>query len=189
MCKSAGRTCVERNDACGAPKGEDYTSLIQVSHMSDEKCRTTYQYNIRECEEEKWPLEVLPVSRFVFRLVVPQLQLLQQRALFIPREHFARTFGSSGMCRSETLCTIFLVGRLTHIVNNRSVLSVGKLVVLVEQKAWEHGPFEAAEDQKERSGFNNCCDPTRPTPAASVCNGSSGDEPETVIGSVNAMVT
>lgn len=81
----ARRTCVERNDAGSATESEDYTSLLQVSHMSDKDYGPTYQYNIRECEEKEWPLEVLPVGRLVLWLIVPQPELLQQRTLFIPR--------------------------------------------------------------------------------------------------------
>lgn len=68
------------------------------------------------------------------------------------------------------------------------MLSIGKLVVLVKQEARERGLFKAAEDEKERAGFDDSCDPAGPAPAASVCNGSSGDEPETVIGSMSAIV-
>lgn len=179
-CEAAGRTRVEGNDARGATKGEDYTSLLHVSPVSDEQCSTTYQYNVRECKEEERPFEVLPVSRLVFRLIVPQLQLLQERTVFVPREHFASTFRSSGMCRSEALLTIFLVGGFAYIAKDLFVLSDGKLVTLIEQEAREHSLFEASEDKKECAGFNGGCDPSRPAPAASICNGSSSNKSKTV---------
>lgn len=69
------------------------------------------------------------------------------------------------------------------------MLSIRKLVVLVGQEAWEHGLFEAAEDQKERACFDDSCDPARPAPAVGVRNGTAGNEPETVIGSISAIVT
>lgn len=79
-------TCVERNDACGAPKGKDYTSLLHVSHVPDKDCSgATYQYNIRECKEEERPLKILPVCRLVLRLIIPQSQLLQELTLFVSR--------------------------------------------------------------------------------------------------------
>lgn len=84
------------------------------------------------------------------------------------------------MCRSETLLTIFFICGLADVVNDRSVVRIWRYVVLIEQKAREHGLFEAAENKKERAGFNDGCDPARPAPATSVRDSSASDEPETV---------
>ena len=93
------------------------------------------------------------------------------------------------MYRSETFLAIFLICRFADIANDGSVLSIGDLIAFVEQEAWEHGLFEAAEYQKERAGFNDSCDPARPAPAASVCNSSASDKSEAVTGLVCDVLT
>ena len=85
MRKPVRHTSVERDDSRSATKREDYTSLLPVSHMSGRVYGTTHQYNIRKCKEEEWPLEILPVGCLVLWLVVPQLEFLQERTLFVTR--------------------------------------------------------------------------------------------------------
>jgi hypothetical protein len=143
----------------------------------------TYQDNIRERKEEKWPLEVLPISRLVLRLIIPQPQLLHQRALLVARVYFANTLRGCSMCRSKTLLTIFLVGGLTHVVDNCPMLGIRKLITFVEEEARKHGLFEPAEKEKEYAGFDDGCDPVRPAPAKGVCDGSASDKSETGSGS------
>jgi hypothetical protein len=145
--------------------------------------RVTYQDNIREREEEKRPLEVLPISRLVLRLIIPQPQLLHQRALLIARVYLANTLRGCSMCRSKTLLTIFLVGGLTHVIDNRLMLGVWKLITFIEEEARKHCLFEAAEKEKEYAGFDDGCDPVRPAPAKGVCDGSASDKSETGSGS------
>jgi hypothetical protein len=145
--------------------------------------RVTYQDNIRERKEEKWPLEVLPISRLVLRLIIPQPQLLHQRALLVARVYFANTLRGCSMCRSKTLLTIFLVGGLTHVVDNCPMLGIRKLITFVEEEARKHGLFEPAEKEKEYAGFDDGCDPVRPAPAKGVCDGSASDKSETGSGS------
>lgn len=66
------------------------------------------------------------------------------------------------------------------VAQDRAMLRDGKFIVLVEQKSWEHSLFESDEDEDEGTGLNDSCDPARPTPAASVCDSTTGDETETV---------
>jgi hypothetical protein len=83
------------------------------------------------------------------------------------------------MCRSKTLLAVFLISGLTHVVYDYSMLGDWKLVTLVEEEAWEHRLFEPAEYEEKCTGFDDGCNPAGPTPTASVCDGSAGDESKT----------
>jgi hypothetical protein len=95
----------------------DMSATSRMSGVS-----VTYQDNIRERKEEERPFEVLPISRLVLRLVLPQPQLLRPRALLIARVYFANALRGSSMCRSKTLLAILLVSGLTHVVDGYSML-------------------------------------------------------------------
>jgi hypothetical protein len=105
----------------------DELAIIRLSDAS-----LTYQNNIRESKEEERPLEVLPISRLILRLVVPRPQLLHQRTLLIARVYLASTLRSSGMCWSKTLLAVFLISGLSHIVHDCSMLGGSELITLVE---------------------------------------------------------
>jgi hypothetical protein len=152
-------------------------NMSTTSRMSG--VSVTYQDNIRERKEEERPFKVLPISRLVLRLVLPQPQLLRPRALLIARVYFANALRGSSMCRSKTLLAIFLVGGLSQVVDNYPMLGIRKLITFVEKEARKHGLFETAEKEKKYAGFDDGCDPVRPAPAKSVCDGSASDKSKT----------
>jgi hypothetical protein len=166
------------------PKAKMIPACTLLAISRSRNGRGTYQDNIGERKKEERSLEVLPISRVVLRLIIPQPQFLHQRALLVAGMDFTNAFGRRGMCWSETLLTIFLVGGLTHIVDNHTMLGAWKLITFVEEKARKHGLFETAEKEKEYAGFDDGCDPIRPAPAKSVCDGSASDKAETRSGSV-----
>jgi hypothetical protein len=165
------------------PKAKMIPACALLAISRPRKGRVTYQDDVRERKKEKRSLEVLPISRLVLRLIIPQPQLLHQRALLVAGVDFTNAFGRRGMCRSETLLTIFLVGGLTHIVDNYLVLGVWKLITFIEEEARKYCLFETAEKEKEYAGFDDGCDPVRPPPAKSICDGSASDKSETRSGS------
>jgi hypothetical protein len=113
------------------PKAKMIPACILLAISRARNGTVTYQDNIRERKEEKRPLEVP--------------QLLHQRALLVARVYFANTLRGCSICRSKTLLTIFLVGGLTHVIDNRPMLGVWKLITFVEEEARKHSLLETAE--------------------------------------------